>query len=575
MADILLILVLSLQIVGLALMFILWRRQNSPVNGGSNVAYEELQKAQGRLESVVREEIASNRRESGEQARAGRDEAGASAGKLAEQFAALQRENAAFRERLAEQLGANLGSFAKSLVAQIESSSAAHKSDAAQMRTELFETLEKFEGRFIALGERNVAQIKMMSDDVGERLHGLQKEATHNWDTKSSADAETTRQARAELHEALNHLTDSVAKNFSAADKVRHDKFEALFNRMDIIAANSDKRAENLRSVVENRLKSLQDDNALKLEEMRRTVDEKLQGTLNERLGESFKAVSERLEQVHAGLGEMRVLANGVGDLKKVLTNVKTRGNWGEIQLGNLLEQMLTPHQYGTNVATVPGSNERVEFAIRLPGQDETQEVVWLPIDAKFPQENYARLLDAHENCDKAEIEVLGKQLEAQIKKSAQEIGGKYVSAPHTTDFAILFLPTEGLYAEVIRRTGLIDVLHRQYRITVAGPTTLASILNALQMGFRTLAIQKHSSDIWNTLSQVKTEFGKYGEVLDAVQKKLGEASTKIEETRKRSRVIERKLQKVEVISESEATLLPLISADSVEDVIEDEPPSP
>ena len=589
MTDILLTVVLLLQIVGLALIFVLWRRQDSSDGGTLKSTCDELQKAQGRLETLVREEMLSNRREAGEQARAGRDEVGVAMGKLAEQFGVLQRENGTFREHLAERLGANFNNFANIMAEKIESSGAANKSEAAQLRSELFKTFdgfstglsrqaneatarqdhrfEQFEQRLAALDERSSAQIKAINEAISERLEVLQRENNQNWDAKRAVDAETTRQARAELHESLRHLSDSVSKNFSAADEAQRGKFEDFFRRMDTIAVNADKRAEHLRGVVDARLQSLQDDNSQKLEAMRQTVDEKLQGTLNERLGESFKAVSERLELVHAGLGEMRVLANGVGDLKKVLTNVKTRGNWGEIQLGNLLEQMLTPQQYGTNVATVPGSNERVEFAIRLPGQDETQEVVWLPIDAKFPQENYARLVDAHEAGEKETIEVLGKQLEAQIKKSAQEICSKYVCAPHTTDFAILFLPTEGLYAEVIRRTDLVDVLQRECRITIAGPTTLASILNALQMGFRTLTIQQRSSEIWRTLSQVKTEFGKYGDVLDAVQKKLNEASKKIDDTRTRSRAIERKLRDVEVATEKDAPRLSLLGANVLEEV--------
>ena len=592
MTDILLFVLLLLQMGGLALTFVLWRRQSSTEGDALKRTCDELQKAQGRLESIVREEMLGNRREAGEQARAGRDEAGAATGKLAEQFGVLQRENVAFREHLSEKLSSSLNAFAQTLVGQFNDSAAANKSDAAQLRAELLKSLEnfgaglsrqlsetttrqdrrfeQFEQRLAALGENNSAQIKTINDAIIERLQVLQRETGQNWDSKSAVDTETTRRARQELHEVLGHLADSVAKNFSAAGEAQRGQFDSFITRMDTIAVNADTRAEHLRGVVDKRLQSLQDDNAQKLEAMRQTVDEKLQSTLNRRLDESFKTVSERLEMVHAGLGEMRVLANGVGDLKKVLSNVKTRGNWGEIQLGNLLEQMMTPQQYGTNVATIPGSNERVEFAIRLPGQDEAQEVVWLPIDAKFPQETYARLVDAHEAGEKENIEVLGKQLEAQIKKSAQEICGKYVCAPHTTDFAILFLPTEGLYAEVIRRTGLVDFLHRECRITIAGPTTLASILNALQMGFRTLAIQQRSSEIWGTLSQVKTEFGKYSDVLDAVQKKLGEASKKIDDTRTRSRAIERKLRDVEVATEKDAPRLPLLNADLLEDTRND-----
>ena len=588
MTDILLYVVLGLQVIGLILILIVWRRQNSGNISALKTTCEGLEKGQERLETLVREEMAGNRRETGEQARAARDEAGVAALKLVEQFGALQRDNVAFREHISERLSTNLSAFGKNLVGQLELSGASHKGEAAQMRAELLaafghldaalgaqlkaatagqdENFAGLERRFLGIGERNAEQLHSMDDAIVERLELLGTQARDNWDAKRAQDLAANTQARRELHDALERLSQAVAHNFANAGEAQRGQFDSFAARVAALADTADNRAQQLRDTVDGRLQLLQDDNAKKLEEMRHTVDEKLQGTLNERLGESFRLVSERLELVHAGLGEMRTLANGVGDLKKILTNVKTRGNWGEIQLGNLLEQMLTADQYGTNVATIPGSSERVEFAIRLPGQEHIQKVVWLPIDAKFPQENYTRLLEAHENCDKNEIEMLGKQLEAQIKRSAQEICSKYVCAPHTTDFAILFLPTEGLYAEVIRRSGLIDVLQRECRVTVAGPTTLAAILNALQMGFRTLAIQQRSSEVWNTLGKVKSEFGKYGDVLDAVQKKLTEASNKIEETRKRSRAIERQLRDVEVPAQDAMPSLPRLVTDNDEE---------
>jgi DNA recombination protein RmuC len=284
----------------------------------------------------------------------------------------------------------------------------------------------------------------------------------------------------------------------------------------------------------------------VQLEQMRKTVDEKLQGTLERRLGESFKLVSERLEVVHQGLGEMQKLASGVGDLKKVLTNVKSRGTWGEMQLGNLLEQVLTSEQYACNVATRPGSNERVEFAIRLPGRGNASGApVWLPIDAKFPKEDYERLVEAAEHADAAALELAATQLENRIKLEAKSIRDKYVEPPHTTDFAILYLPVEGLYAEVLRRPGLLDVLQRDFRITIAGPTVLTALLNSLQMGFRTLAIEKRSSEVWQVLAAIKTEFGKFGEVIGRVQKKLQEASNVIDSAATRTRAIERQLRAV------------------------------
>jgi DNA recombination protein RmuC len=289
---------------------------------------------------------------------------------------------------------------------------------------------------------------------------------------------------------------------------------------------------------------------------MRQTVDEKLQGTLEKRLGESFKQVSDRLEQVHKGLGEMQTLATGVGDLKKVLTNVKTRGTWGEVQLGAMLEQVFNPDQFARNVAT-KDSGERVEFAIRLPGQGgDKEETVWLPIDAKFPVEDYQRLIEAQENTDVEGVEVAGKQLENRVKACAGDICEKYLNPPKTTDFGILFLPIEGLFAEVIRRTGLTEVLQRECRVIVAGPTTLWSILNSLQMGFRTLAIQKRSSEVWNLLAAVKTEWTKYGDVLEAVQKKLHQASDTIEKAKVRSRAVGRKLKSVQELPVDEAAAL-------------------
>jgi DNA recombination protein RmuC len=314
---------------------------------------------------------------------------------------------------------------------------------------------------------------------------------------------------------------------------------------------------EGLRAALEGKLQQIREDNARQLEEVRRTVDEKLQGTLEQRLGESFRLVSERLEQVHRGLGEMQTLAHGVGDLKRVLANVKVRGTWGEVQLGTLLEQVLTPEQYAANVATREHSPERVEFAIRLPGRgDHPAEPVWLPIDAKFPQEDYQRLLDAHDRADAEGIEHAARALEARVRQSARDICQKYLNPPRTTDFAVMFLPTEGLYAEVIRRSGLTEQLQRECRVIVAGPTTLWAVLNSLQMGFRTLAIQQRSSEVWAVLGAVKTEFGKFGAVLDRVQKKLQEASNVVEDAGRRRRVMERTLRGVEALPEPDAEAL-------------------
>ncbi|RAU22869.1 DNA recombination protein RmuC [Paramagnetospirillum kuznetsovii] len=328
--------------------------------------------------------------------------------------------------------------------------------------------------------------------------------------------------------------------------------------------------AEQTRVVAEH-LEKLRGENTAKLEQMRQTVDEKLQGTLEKRLGESFKLVSDRLEQVHKGLGEMQSLANGVGDLKRVLTNVKTRGTWGEVQLGNLLDQIFRPDQYMREANCKKGSLERVDYAIRLPGKGDHEPEVLLPIDSKFPNEDYERLQMAVERADPEAVEAAAKALETRVKQFARDIRDKYINPPTTTDFAILFLPTEGLYAEVLRRPGLMDMIQRDYKVVAAGPTTLGAILNAVQMGFKTMAIEKRSSEVWEILGAVKTEFGKYGDVLDKVQKKLQEASKTIDDVAVRKRAIDRQLRSVEAIPELGADALLALGGSVIEDTGEDE----
>ncbi len=368
-------------------------------------------------------------------------------------------------------------------------------------------------------------------------------------------------------------VREEIARNREEVGSQAKQLREEVGGRMTVLTQSNEQKLEAMRQIVEKKLSDLQADNAKKLEEMRKTVDEKLQETLNKRLTESFKFVSERLEQVHQGLGDMQTLASGVGDLKKVLTNVKARGTWGEIQLGNLLEQILVPEQYAQNVATKEGSNERVEFAIKLPGKDETDDrPVWLPIDAKFPMEDYQRLVAASEQADVEGVEAAGRQLEVRVKASAKDIRDKYLSPPNTTDFGIMFLPSEGLYAEALRRPGLVEQLQRDYRVSVAGPTTLAALLNSLQMGFRTLAIQKRSSEVWTVLAAVKTEFGKFGEVIGKVQKKLHEASGVIDRAQVRTRAIDRKLRDVQELPAADAQQLLDDAGSSLSQDVEDDP---
>ncbi|MDE2613754.1 MAG: DNA recombination protein RmuC [Burkholderiales bacterium] len=334
---------------------------------------------------------------------------------------------------------------------------------------------------------------------------------------------------------------------------------DTLAEQLLRLAEGNTQRLGEVRQAVDARLEALQQGNEAKLEQMRATVDEKLQATLETRLTESFRQVAERLEQVHKGLGDMQALARDVGALNRVLTNVKTRGVFGEVQLAGLLEQVFTPEQYATNVATLPGSSERVEYAIRLPGRGEAGAAalpLWLPIDAKFPREDYERLLEAHERADAAAMETAAKAIESRLRLEARRIRDKYVAPPHTTDFAILFVPTEGLYAEALRRPGLVEALQREHKVMLAGPTTLLATLSSLQMGFRTLALERRSAEVWEVLGAVKTEFGKFGDVLARTKKKLDEAGNAIEQAEVRTRAMARQLRGVEALPETRAAQL-------------------
>ncbi len=356
-----------------------------------------------------------------------------------------------------------------------------------------------------------------------------------------------SQKAREELAASLKNVGDSLNKQIAA------------------MTLSTEQRLDALRQAVEQRLTAMQTDNALKLEQMRATVDEKLQSTLEKRLGESFKQVSDRLEQVHKGLGEMQNLAVNVGDLKRVMTNVKTRGTWGEVLVENLLSQILSPGQFEKNFKPRESGGEVVEFAIKLPGRTEDgQESVWLPIDSKFPKEDYEAIGLAQDRADIPAMEAAGRSLEARIKLFAQDISTKYLNPPRTTDFGIMFLPSEGLYAQVVSRVALVEQIQRDYRVVIAGPTTLAALLNSLQMGFRTLAIQQRSSEVWKVLGAVKTEFGKFGDLLDGVKKKLDQASNTLDDTARKSRTITAKLRSVqELPSQETSALLNLDAPDS------------
>ena len=387
-----------------------------------------------------------------------------------------------------------------------------------------------------------------------QQLEKLERTLREEANNNRKEQFETSRASREEIAIVLKNTNDSLIKQLATLSEMNKGHSETLLKQLTQMIQLNEQKLEQVRETVENKLRNMQKDNEQKLEQMRATVDEKLHATLEKRLGDSFKIVSERLEQVHQGLGEMKTLASGVSDLKKVLTNVKTRGTWGEVQLGSLLEQIFAPEQYEKNVETKFGSGERVEFAIKLPGRNNEDRPCYIPIDAKFPQEDYQRLVDAAETGDTISLDSAAKALENRIKLEAKTIKDKYIDPPHTTDFALMFLPTEGLYAEILKNGALIDQIQREYRVVITGPTTLAAILNSLQMGFRTLAIEKRSSEVWKILGSVKTEFGKFGDLLDKTKKKLDEASNTIDDAARKSRTIERKLSGVSDLAENTTT---------------------
>lgn len=375
---------------------------------------------------------------------------------------------------------------------------------------------------------------------------------------KFSAVQKEIKESRVETIQYINNsfknFGDMVSGNQKEVTQMQDKRLAELSERFRYMTMENEQKLENIRSTMSQKIGELTEDNNKQLEQMRQTVDEKLQKTLEDRIGQSFKLVSERLEQVYKGLGEMQTLATGVGDLKKVLSNVKTRGILGEIQLGAILEQILSPDQYEENVTTRSTGSERVEYAVKLPGEDD--RTVYLPIDAKFPADAYAKLVDAYDEGDSASIEAAGKNLERIIKSEAKDIRDKYVEPPNTTDFGIMFLPFEGLYAEVVRR-GLVETLQRDYKVNIAGPTTMAALLNSLQMGFKTLAIQKHSSEVWDILGAVKNEFEKFESVLAAAQKKINQANDDLDKlVGTRSRMIRSKLRKVTTLNDDESAVL-------------------
>jgi DNA recombination protein RmuC len=408
----------------------------------------------------------------------------------------------------------------------------------------------------LASGERLERELRA---EIAASARGTRQEVTH---TLATFQDTLLRQA-GEATRTQNAQIDAFAQQLALLQKTLGD---TLATQLQGLSEANARRLAEVRATLESQLAALQQGNAAKLDEMRRTVDEKLQATLETRLGESFRHVAERLEQVHKGLGEMQVLAQGVGDLQRVLANVKTRGIFGEVQLQALLEQVLVPEQYGRQVETRPHSNQRVDFAVRLPGRGEGGPV-WLPIDAKFPREDYERLLEAHDRADAPAAEAASRALEQRIRQEARSIAENYLSPPHTTDFAVLFLPVESLYAEVLRRPGLVDQLQRDHRVTLAGPTTLLAMLNSLQMGFRTLALERQASEVWKVLGAVKTEFERYGAWVERVREQVRKASETLDTAQTRTRQMQRALKSVESLPEAQAqALLPPAPAEPAGD---------
>jgi DNA recombination protein RmuC len=399
-------------------------------------------------------------------------------------------------------------------------------------------------------------ELQYKLDNLLAEIARIETAVKHEMVVNRKETSDNTRHMREELATALNNFGALITTTNTNINTIQKENFHALLNKQSEQNSQTTTRLDQLRETLEKKIADLQSGNERKLDEMRATVDEKLQKTLETRLGESFKLVSERLEAVHKGLGDMQQLATGVGDLKRVLTNVKTRGVLGEYQLENILDQILTLDQYARNVKTKEGSNALVEFAVKLPGREDKEKAVWLPIDSKFPKEDFEALMDAYDKALPELIEEYRKSFVKGIKKCALDIAGKYIDPPNTTDFAILFLPFESLYAEVLRTPGLFESLQREHRIIITGPTTLSALLNSLQMGFRTLAIEKRSGEVWQLLGAVKTEFGKFGDILEKTQKKLQEASNVIELANRSSRNIERKLRTVQELPKEQAIAL-------------------
>lgn len=561
------IIILALVLIGLLvnlLIYLSLGKNKAGTNGNSSEALlREVQK----LDGIVKDEFSRNRSESNSIAKDSRTELAETlktvSATLNENLSSMGESTRStlgkMRETIEERLLAiqdqadkklsNLNGSLKETLSEFKEGILSQISELSKSQKEQIEQVNKLTKLQTEESEKRIVELKKI---VESRLTDLTKSSAEKLESLKSESSKSNLQTRTELQENLKSLNDTVINTISQMSNIQKKELEIYREQLSKLSESTDKKMTGLSTTVEKGLKEIQSDNSQKLEKIRTTVDEQLQTTLQKRLSDSFRLVSERLEQVHKGLGEMQSLATGVGDLNRVLSNVKSRGTWAEVQLRMLLEQVLAPEQFEANVAT-KGGLENVEFVIKLPGNGNNKDdIIWLPIDAKFPLEDYRRLQESQDAGDKEGIKNATQQLDRRIKGCAKDISEKYINPPKTTDFAILFLPNEGLFAEVIRRQDLIDHLQVHNRVVIAGPATLWSILNSLQMGFRTLAIQKRSSEVWKILSGVKAEWAKYGQAMDKVKKKLQEASNTVDAFSTRSRQVERKLKAVEELPATE-----------------------
>lgn len=545
MNEILLIIILVI-LIGILIITLLNRKSSvqQPIDNLDH-HFEGIEKSFIRIESSIKDEFSRSRDENNKLNKEQREELSGIVKNFGESISARLGDITTAQKTQFEGFSSQIQNLAKSNEERLDKLTSLNDKNLKEFQQETDNAYKEFkeELKNILTDITNTAE--KINSNVDNKLKNLQEQLIQN-----------SKESRDELSKSLKSFEEQSSNDTKDLNLGIKEKFDEQLKEQKELNGTIELKLDRIRTTVEEKLKSLQEDNSKKLDEMRATVDEKLQTTLEKRLGESFKLVSDRLEQVHKGLGEMQSLANGVGDLKKVLSNVKTRGVLGEYQLENILDQILTPDQYAKNVKTKSNSDSIVEFAVKLPGREDKDKVVWLPLDSKFPTEDYQALMNAYEIGDLAVIEEKSKALAARIKSSAKDIKEKYIDPPNTTDFAILFLPFEGLYAEVLRNVGLFEILQREYKVIITGPTTLAALLNSLQMGFRTLAIEKRTSEVWEILGAVKTEFGNFGEVLKKTQKKLQEASNVIDQAGKRSRAIERKLRDVQELPKGDSVKL-------------------